>query len=82
MNKSKGGFIMDFLELVKANMIYGDMAKEENYTNEKTMNIWTATVHALYWYKLAGTEADEYACGDFTRRFEDKMRELERLMEG
>ena len=64
---------MDLLKVKEINEVYKLKVKEENYENQKTMDIAIASSDVLQWGPLVGTEADVLAFGEFTRRFERAM---------
>jgi hypothetical protein len=67
-------------ELKKLRDSYRKLSKEANYDNDHLNDIAYYASQALHWGKLVGTEADKDTFGEFTRRFEREMGELERLM--
>jgi tRNA U34 2-thiouridine synthase MnmA/TrmU len=61
---------------------YKKKAIDENYMNGNTNDIlWTCN-RVMEYDQLIGTTLDKLTFGEYTRRFERWMEELETLMEG
>jgi len=71
---------MDMLKVKEINKSYMLKVKEENYENDVTMDICNASSALIYLEPLVGSDADKDTFGEFTRRFNDRMRELEELL--
>lgn len=52
----------------------------EECDDERVLDILAATSEVLEYYKLIDTEADRLTFGEFTRRYEKAMKELEELV--
>ena len=71
---------MDMVKVKEIRETYMLKAKEEDYSSERTVDIAIAANDAVTWEPLVGTEADTLTWGEFTRRFEKAMTELEALI--
>jgi len=71
---------MDMIKVKEIHEVYTRKAKEENYDNNETLDIVIAANDAIQAESLVGTEADTLTWGEFTRRFEKAMKELEALI--
>lgn len=48
--------------------------------DERIMDMFLAASDALEYYELIDSEADKLTCGEFTRRYERAIKELEELV--
>ena len=71
---------MNIITVNKINKQYKAKAKEENYEVNNTIDICIASSDVLAAESLIGTEADTLAFGEFTRRFNSAMINLEQLI--
>ena len=72
---------MDMLKVEELKNIYTIKALEENYENMKTIDILITTKELIRYNEIKGTTTDELTFGEFTRRFERAMKDLETLLE-
>lgn len=52
----------------------------EECDDDRVLDILAVTSDALEYYKLINTEADKLTFGEFTRRYEKAIKELEELV--
>jgi len=71
---------MDMLKVKEIREEYLLKAREEDYDNNVTNDIYIAANDALIWYDRIGTDADTYTGGEATRRFERAMEDLKTLI--
>lgn len=71
---------MDMEKVKELNQIYNLKMIEENYTNDKTIDICICTEALINLEKMIGSEADTLTFGEFTRRFNLTMEELQGLI--
>jgi len=71
---------MDMVKVKEIEETYRLKAEEENYDNNKTVDILMIASEVIELKPLIGTEADILTWGEFTRRFNNCMKELEALI--
>ncbi len=70
--KNEKSVILNIIPLenfLKVNSKYLKIVEAEDYSNDRTIDIYTLTSDLLHWHTLCGTEADILAFGEFTRRY-------------
>lgn len=55
-------------------------ALSEDCDDDRVLDIITATADALEYYELINTEADVLTFGEFTRRYERAIKQIEELV--
>jgi hypothetical protein len=69
------------IKIIKAlNEIYRIKMKNEQMENRETIDIYTCTRDILIYEPMLGTEVDELTWGEYTRRYNLKMKELHKLL--
>lgn len=73
---------MDITKLKEISNEYKNKAEKENYSNDTTVDIHNVSSELieLIEFKLVGSEADILTGGEYTRRFENNLEELQNLL--
>ena len=71
---------MDMKTVKELNKVYEAKMIEEGFMVDETVGIYIATNTLLDFEVLVGSEADNLTYGEFTRRFNSAMEELQGLI--
>lgn len=71
---------MDMKTVKELNKVYEAKMIEEDYMVNETMDIYIATKTLMDYEVMVGSEADILTYGEFTRRFNSAMEELQGLI--
>lgn len=78
--KTAGLLIMNMAQVKEIKEVYELKMREERYENDATNDIYRASSDAIRYQRLVGTDTDTLAFGEFARRFERAIEDLETLI--
>lgn len=71
---------MDITQVREINKVYMEKIEEEDFENSLSVDIFNASTEIINVEPLMGSELDILSVGEYTRRYNSKMRELVELL--